>query len=376
MSKESVLAAASLIGTIIGAGIFGIPYLFSKSGVLICFFYFLILGVVITLIHLFFGEIVLRTEGKHRLIGYAEKYLTKKAKPFLTFSVFVGTIGALLAYIILGGNFLKIIFPSSLSALQFSLILWLVLSFFVFQGIKSISIVEVFLNIGFFAIFISIVIFSLPKIETANFTLANASYLFLPFGVLLFSLIGWSVIPDIEGILKEKRQLKKVIYWSMLTALIFYFLFGLIISGVTGVGTTQEAFRGLALALGHKIMVLGGLFGLLTISTSFLMLANYLKNTLVFDLRFPKPVAFFLACFSPLLLFLLGINQFIWVIAVVGTLVGVIEGISIALIFRQAKSRGDKKPAYSLRAPKFLFYLTMVVLILGGISQLIYLFKT
>lgn len=374
-SKNSILAGVSLIGTIIGAGIFGIPYLFARSGVLICFFYFLILGAVTLLVHLFFGEIVLRTRGKHRLTGYAERYLGKRTKPLLTFSIIVGTIGALLAYIILGGNFLKIIFPSSLSTLQFSLILWAALSFFVFLGIRSISTVEVFLNIGFFAIFILIVVFSLPKIETANFTLARAGYVFLPFGVLLFSLIGWNAVPEIESILKEKKNLKQVIIWSIMAALVFYFLFGLLISGVTGGSTSQEAFQGLVPVLGHKIMILGGLFGLLTISTSFLMLANYLKNTLVFDYRFPPLLAFFLACFSPLFLFLLGFREFIWIIAVVGTLVGVIEGITIALIFKKAKKQGERTPAYSLKISNPLLYFIIAVLALGAVSQIIYYFN-
>ena len=118
--KTSLLAYASLIGTIIGAGVFGIPYVMSRSGILFSLFYFLILGGVALFLHLAFGEIVLRTKEKHRLIGYAQKYLGKKAKILITFSTLFGTIGALLAYIILGGDFLKIIFPVPLSTFQLS----------------------------------------------------------------------------------------------------------------------------------------------------------------------------------------------------------------------------------------------------------------
>ena len=74
MSKNFIFALASLVGTIIGAGVFAIPYVMSKSGALTCFFYFLILGSVVLLLHLFLGEVVLRTKGRHRLVGYAEKY--------------------------------------------------------------------------------------------------------------------------------------------------------------------------------------------------------------------------------------------------------------------------------------------------------------
>jgi len=78
--KTSILAAASLIGTIIGAGIFGIPYVMAKSGVASCFFYFLILGVAVIVLHLLYGEVLLRTKEKHRIIGFTEKYLGKKSQ--------------------------------------------------------------------------------------------------------------------------------------------------------------------------------------------------------------------------------------------------------------------------------------------------------
>ncbi|MCD6500580.1 amino acid permease [bacterium] len=373
--KTSLLAAASLIGTIIGAGVFGIPYIMAKSGVLFCLFYFLILGIIVLFLHSAFGEIVLRTNEKHRLIGYAEKYLGKKAKILITFSTIFGTIGALLAYIILGGDFLKIIFPAPFSTFQLSLLLWIILSFFVLLGIKSIAWTEVFLNIGFLVVIFLIFFFSFPKINPANFVLANKNYIFLPYGIILFSLVGWNAVPEIERILSKKGNLKKVIISSMVFVVGFYFLFGLIISGVTGQNTTEEAFQGLLPILGRKIMILGGLFGLFCVSTSFLILGNYLKNALIFDYHFPRFLAFFLACFSPLALFLTGIREFIWVIAFVGTFMGLIEGTVICLVYKNAKKLGERVPEYSLKIPKILLYLIPLIFIFGAISQIIYYFQ-
>ncbi len=370
--KNFVLALASLIGTIIGAGVFGIPYIMAKSGVLSCLFYFLILGGVVFLLHLFFGEIVLRTKAKHRLVGYAERYFGKRIKALVAFSTIAGTIGALLAYLILGGKFLRIIIPISISPFYFSLILWAILSFFVFLGIKSIAPFELLMNIGFFAVVIVIFILSFPKIEASNFVLFNPKYVFLPFGVILFSLVGWSAIPEIEDIIKKKKNLKKVIISGMLVCLLFYFLFGLLISGVTGSGTTEEALLGLLPILGKKIMILGAIFGVLAVSTSFLILGNYLKNTLILDYRLPASFGFFIACFLPLLLFLVGIREFIQVIAIVGTLMGLVEGTIIALIYKKAKKDGDKEPAYALKIPSFLIYLVIAILVLGGIAQIVY----
>ena len=88
-NKNFYLAATTLIGTIIGAGIFGIPYVVYQSGIILGVVYLLVLGFITILIHLLYGEIVLRTEAKHRLVGYAEKYLGQGAKSFLTLSLII-----------------------------------------------------------------------------------------------------------------------------------------------------------------------------------------------------------------------------------------------------------------------------------------------
>ena len=150
VNKNFYFALAALIGTTVGAGIFGIPYVISKSGIGPGLFYFFILGGAVLLLHLFFGEIVLRTKEKHRLIGFAQKYLGNWGKFLITISTILGLVGALLAYIILGGDFLKIISDSwiSLDSFYLSLFLWALLVYFVFIPafliISSIDMISLF----------------------------------------------------------------------------------------------------------------------------------------------------------------------------------------------------------------------------------------
>ena len=369
--KTSVLALASLIGTIIGAGVFGIPYVMAKSGIVFCLFYFIILGTVVLFLHLFFGEIILRTKEKYRLIGYTEKYLGKKAKILVSFSTIFGTIGSLLAYIILNNNFLEIILPSYLNPLYIGLILWAILCSFIFSGIKLISQVQLLMNICFFTA-VGLVFFNaFPKIDINNFILADPKYIFLPYGVILFSLVGWNAIPGVVNILAEKKNLKKVILQAMIICLGFYLLFGLFISGVTGINTSPEAFQGLIPLLGQKIMLLGAIFGIFAVSTSFLTSANYLKNTLIFDYNIPYLTSFSLVVFVPLILFLIGIRQFIWVIAFIGTFMGLVDGTVISLIYQKAKKYGDRIPEYSLNIPKYFFYSIIIILFFGAFIEII-----
>ena len=80
LNKKFFATAFTLTGTIIGAGILGLPYVFSKSGFFIGAFWLIFLGFVMLFVNLCLGEVSLRTKKIHQLPGYAEKYLGKSGK--------------------------------------------------------------------------------------------------------------------------------------------------------------------------------------------------------------------------------------------------------------------------------------------------------
>lgn len=375
LNKKFYLALSILIGSTVGGGIFALPYVIQKSGIIPGLFYFLILGGVILLLHLFFGEIILRTKGSHRLIGYSQKYLGNKAKILITFSTVFGVVGILLAYIIIGGDFLKIIFSSfsDLPSFYFSLFFWAVLSYFIFRGITIIAPAELLMNIIFIFIIFFIFLVSLPKFNIQNFTLINPSNIFLPYGVILFAFSGWAAIPIIGEMLKtssERKDYKKIIILASIIVFLLYSIFTLTVIAVSGRNVSEDALSGLIPFLGQEIVILGAIFGVITTAASFLILGNYLKNSLIYDYDFSKIIAAFIACFLPLILFLIGFRQFIETVGIVGALIGGIEGIIIVLIFQKAKKLGDKKPEYILKIPSFLPYVLILIFILGIMSQI------
>jgi len=69
---------------------------------------------MVCLLHLIFGEIILKTEEEMKMPGYAGKYLGKMFKKFLNFVSIFSIAFSLLIYIVLADKFLKIILGSSL----------------------------------------------------------------------------------------------------------------------------------------------------------------------------------------------------------------------------------------------------------------------
>src|SRR3989338_4046404 len=103
MSKNYLLAVATLISAIIGVGIFAIPSAINKSGVVLLFVYMIGLAVIQYFLHLLFAEAVLSTNDNHRIPGLAGKYINGKSKVIAFVVETVGSYGSILAYIIVGG---------------------------------------------------------------------------------------------------------------------------------------------------------------------------------------------------------------------------------------------------------------------------------
>lgn len=374
MRKNFYYALAILIGTTVGGGIFGLPYVIAKAGLITSLFYFLVLGTAVLLVTLFFGEIILSTEEDHRLVGYAEKYLGKKGEVIITLSTVLGMGGALLAYIILGGNFLKIIFPAlELSAAHFSFLFWLGLSVLVYRGIKLVAPAELFMNVSLIAILVLVFGFAMPHIEPQNFRIIDWSNVFLPFGVILFALVGWTALPEISELFQKKKDhdnYNRIIVLGMGVVILLYFLFSAAVVGVSGAETTPEAFRGLMPFLGSNIVRLGALLGVLAVAASFLVLSLYLKNTFKYDFGVASRKSFLVTSIPPMALFALGMRSFIEVLGVTGTIIGALEGTAIILIFRKVKDEKDREPECSLNVPSILLYLLIAVFLTGTVIQL------
>ncbi|MFH1392682.1 MAG: aromatic amino acid transport family protein [bacterium] len=332
--KNFLYAVALLIGTIIGVGVFGIPYVAAQAGFSIALIYLAGLGIIILLIHLFYAEIVLKTPGKHRLVGYAEKHLGKWGKNIATVSSVFGLYGALLAYIIVAGQFLKVLFAGS--AFNWSLVFFLFGALFIFLGLKLIAQAEFFMTGLLFAAMIIIFVFGWGHIDWQNLSTLNFSYFFLPYGVIFFALGGIEAIPQMRELVNNKK-LKLAVVLGTLIPVILFIIFVIVVLGVTGPNTTQEALIGLQQILGPKIMLIGLIFGVLALMTSFLTLGLNLKEIFWYDYKINKNLAWVLACFVPLLFFILGIRNFIDVIGLVGAILGGINGLIIAVIYGKLK---------------------------------------
>ncbi len=365
------LAVFSLVGTTIGAGIFSLPYAFFRAGFIIGLLEFIALITVVLLIQLIIGEIALRTKGKKRFIGYAEQYLGYKWKLFVTISTLLGGIGVFLVYIILAGHFLS--FITGQSAVSSSLVFFAVWFLLILIKPKMFGRTELIFSFSVILIIILISALNVGYIKFNNFNGFNAYNILLPYGIILFAISGYYVIPEMEDIMGvQKRKLKRAVIYGTIIPAAVYLFFVFIVLGVSGDLTSPDAISGLANALNSKtILLFGSFLGLLAVSGASLSYGIYIKETLWYDFKINKWLAWFLTGAAPLALFMSGVRDLVLVISVMGALFFAFHAVVVLLIHKKSKS-SEIKPDYEVNLPDFVYYLIGLMAILGALLEVWY----
>lgn len=360
---------ATLAGTIIGVGIFGLPYAASKAGFFTQLFYLGAFAGVFVLLHLMFGEIMLRTTERHRLAGYVGVYFGGAAKKFIELITVVGTLGGMLAYILVGSLFLKTVTGGIFGAIeQYYIIFWALLSFVLFSGLKVVERTEAVMLFFMVLIITLLFVVSIPLVNIGNYSFSILENFFFPYGVTLFALAGTAAIPVVRDVLKnEEGKIKKTIIAGTLIPVALYALFIFSVVGVTGAATSEDALTGLNGILGAPMVIVGALFGLFVITTSYIVFGIYLKDTLWYDFNVHRKAALWFVLAAPLMLVLFQPASFIEIIGFLGAVFGGTEAIFIILTFRMARRHGDRMPEYQLRIPSAVLY-SLIALFIFGIA--------
>ncbi len=307
---RTLISSLILVAITIGAGMFALPYVFYNSGWLIGFFYFLILGVFLIFVHYFYSEVIFKT-NKFNLLELISENFSNFFKIIAFIIIFFGLILTLVIYLILGGNFLKIIF-NNLNYNIAVLIFWLICSTSLIKRsfLKTYEIWGALLMILIISI---LFLFSLPQ-SNLNLKLFDFKEFFLPFGPVLFALTGWTAIAPMIKINPSKNEIKNAIILGAILIIFFYLLF---IFGILNLSkdVKPDALSGVILNQKWLIIFLA-LLGILAIWTSYLSIAIEIEKTIEKYISFKA--AFLIMVFVPFFIFLLGAKNFLTVLSFTG----------------------------------------------------------
>ncbi len=364
ISRNYIAAIASLVGATVGVGMFTLPYASIQAGILTVLGFFVVLGVMQHWLHKIYAEIVLSTKERHRLPGYAEKYIGPSSKKIIVVLVTVASYGSLLAYTIIGGDFLfQLLSPYFGGTVFIYTTLLLVLrSIIVLFGLRWITRAEVVLTAGLVGAIMIVASLTAGNGSFENLTLFNASHAILPYGPVFFAISGIIAVNDICIILKnDKKRIKSALFWGILISILIMITFTVLVASLSGAATTADALSGLKNFVSLPIYSALLLIGVIAITTVYLAMAEALEEVYMWDLKLPRTVAWGLVAIVPYLLYLLGAQDLTKVIAITGAVIGGLLGaLTLTIAIYVKKKPEQKSPLKSYLTPRLAHALTLL----------------
>lgn len=315
------------VGTIVGAGMFALPYAVSRAGIWWGSFFFLITLGLLTVFHLLFGAVIYHIPGKHRLPGYVKALIGPRASLFAALTTATGLFGALLVYGILAGIFLTNI-TSLFSPAHWSLLFFIGLGPLLLFRLGRIGMINFFLSLPI-VVFVGVLfVKAFPLINSGYFFSIEPREWFLPYGVFLFAFAGLSAIPEMVEVMRKRNSalFREVVIGGSLLVGIIYVLFIVAVAGVAEEATPPDALSALPLFFGKPLVLFGQIVALLAVLTSYLAIGVDVRAMFYYDYRFSYVASWFLAASIPLFLFLIGFGNFIRTVEFLGAITVALSG--------------------------------------------------
>lgn len=380
VNSKKILATATFIGTVVGVGIFAVPYTYSKD-ILTSLIILILSGTILISLYFMYIDLILeRGMGFHQLPGITGKVFGKKAKNYTAIPLLIARIGILLLYITIFGEFsslvlenvftvhIPVVIPAITIAFISSLAIRRKITLFA-KASLPLSLIIVFL-IGITSILGLRELFLLDQSILSIKTLLTDCQLYLQnwqtnighigiiYGVSIGALSGVAAIPALKGLTTKKKSLKQVVVTGTIISALLYAGFSLfIISNSKQVST--EALRGLGEYWWVDVLAVGGLICTIT---SFLGIGRSLFEILTLDYSISPTVSWLITFLAPTLLYLAGVRDFVHLVAIVGGLIGGIEGLLILACYWKVEA-SDK----TLSTAKSLYILAIGLILSVGI---------
>lgn len=348
--KDMIRAAALMLATTVGAGIFALPFVFSTAGWALAGAYLFLLAFAVNYAQSLYLRALDAAAGRHeRLVGLAGHYYGNGMRAGSLIVVAGGLLLTLVAYLILAGGFLNILLPAT-GGLG-TIIFWFTASLPILWSLRRIFETELWGATLMLALTVAVLAFGFMNGPAEPTTPFVPEEFFLPFGAILFALAGWTAVAPVRAFVRANgfsiEEGKRALLLGMIATTFVYavFVLGILIGAdfvspdtLGGLGSWPLWQSGLLLAL-----------GLFALWTSYVPIGIEVKYSLS-DLGWGHREAAAAVFFLPLLLWMLGLQDFISVIGLVGGVFLGLEYVIILLVVRKAVAlrRGERAGLWML----------------------------
>jgi amino acid permease len=334
-----------LAGTIIGAGIFGVPVMIGAWGVVPATAAFVVLTAVVLCAHLLYAEAIIANKKPSRAAGQAKRWLGRGWASVTGALQTIQIFGSSLAYVILGGEFLAVLahfFGLDVPLLFWQIAFWLAGGLLVLRGLKLTARVEAYLTWMLAAAIVFVIWFFSSQMDFRIIFDLPVRWTFEPYGVILFALLGITIVPEVADLSGYRRDdvFRAVIRGTLLASALTYG-FG-VTAWLASSGALGRDPADIVNLLPPSLAFVIPVFGFLAVMTSFAASSLDLRNMFHVDYGLANAASWTAAIGVPLVLLFLTPRDFLATIGLVGSVFGAAIAVLVSIMGRAALRRGPK----------------------------------
>ena len=348
MSKKRLTtweAACIITGYGIGGGVLSMPYLAEKTGLLLSFVILVISLLASYILHLMIADLALKVSEGGQIIACLSQFLFRgKLKKILTTLFFVLMtlilFTNLAAYI--SGSVEIIVGLLPISSFIATLIFYVVAASVVLFGLKAVGVSE--------KISVTVIFGLILALATASFfapshalplTGGSVNGALAFYGMAMFAMAAFFSVPQaVEGLNKDKKQIKKAVFLGLFNNFIIIVVITFC-ALLASDKVTEVAMVGWSAGIGTWAQIVGGLFTILAMLTTYWSLSLALGSIVEEQTKLNTRLCWLIATLPSLILALFNFASFMEFMRLAGGLISIIIAIMIVPAYLNARREVD-----------------------------------
>lgn len=341
-------ATSIIVGHGVGSGILSVPYLASRNSIRDIIWIILLVYAINLLMHLMIAELSYNNNGAQFIKCIEGELFSGKVKKIVTWIAFVllglSVIANVSGFIAGGAAVFEAWFhiPSWAGMLLYYVLASLVVLF----GMKLVGICE---KISVFAMVIVMAVLFVATIAGTKFDLPNkyiaSSNLVALYSMVAFSLSAVMSVPQVvKGLNGDSKKIRSSIAagTGINVGLIVLITF-MTLLGCGGSISRDGALVDLSRSLGGWVGIVGFIFSLLALSTSFWANTLNLRDIVSEQTKWNTRLSFIVASAPCLILALIGVETFVGFTRI-ASVIQVVTGIGIIVAYNKSRKREGTSP--------------------------------
>ena len=334
-------AACIITGYGIGAGVLSMPYMAARNGLILSTLILILSLLASYVLHLMIAEIALKEGNGGQIISCLNRFLFRgKTKQVLTVIFFVLMavilVTNLAAYISGAEEIIVGLLP--IPSIAAKLLFYVVAASVVLFGLKAVGVSEKIAVTVIFALITALAAASLLNIRNSlSLSAGSLNDALAYYGLAMFAMSAFFSVPQaVEGLDGDTKKIRKAVFLGLLNNFILIIVIS-VCSLLSSTEITELAMVGWSAGIGLWAQLIGGLFTVLAMLTTYWSLSLALGGIVDDMLHTGTKISWLLATLPSLILVLFNMAGFLDLMRTAGGLIAIIIAVMVVPAYHNAR---------------------------------------